>query len=238
MDATAGTCACGARLVGPPRLEPPSPKPMLGAAVLSVVCAALSVTALWFRPSLAFAILAILAAVFALRSARSNPKRFGGSRTASTGFALGCAALVGIGSLWASEIPRSLERSREQQAAATRAEMYRVSSQMIAYRARFGAYPSRIAELRALEEGLPVDAGRDGWDHRIVYASFTSGIASKGRKPLLNANFELRSPGPDGVTNTPDDIVMRDGQIVDAAAGDRSPVGRLPVKVPVSNRIR
>ena len=131
-----------------------------------------------------------------------------------------------------------IERGREQQAAATRAEMYRLSSRMIAYRARFGAYPSRVSDLERLEDGVPVIAARDAWDHRLVYAAFTTGIASRGRVPTLSANFELRSPGADGVPNTADDIVMRDGQIVDAASADPAPAGRLPMTVPVSNRFR
>lgn len=211
---------------------------MVGNAVASIVFAGLSILSLWFRPMLALAVLAVWAAVRGLRAQRTNPARFGGGRMARTGLALGCAALVGVGGWWAAGIPRAIERGREQQAAATRAEMYRVSSRMIAYRARFGAYPSRVSDLERLEDGVPVIAARDAWDHRLVYAAFTTGIASRGRVPTLNANFELRSPGADGVPNTADDIVMRDGQIVDAAAVDLAPAGRLPMTVPVSNRFR
>jgi hypothetical protein len=211
---------------------------MVGSAVASVVLAGLSILSLWFRPMLALAVLAVWAAVRGLRAERANPARFGGGRMARTGLALAIAALVGVGGWWVAGIPRAIERGREQQAAATRAEMYRVSSRMIAYRARFGAYPSRVSDLERLEDGVPVVAARDGWDHRLVYAAFTTGIASRGRVPTLNANFELRSPGADGVPNTADDIVMRDGQIVDAATTDLAPAGRLPVTVPVSNRFR
>lgn len=238
MDTVARACACGARLVGDPILEPVAPKPMFGSAVVSAVCATLSVTAIWYRPSVALATIAIAAGLRALRSARSDPKRFGGRRTASAGFALGCAAVVGFGGLWLAGIPRAIERQRERQAALTRAEMYRVSARMIAYRARFGAYPSRVSDLEKLEDHSLTVLGRDGWAHPIDYAAFTGGVASRRGKPILNANFELRSPGPDGVTNTTDDIVMRDGLIVEPGSDSVAPVGQLPVTVPVSNRLR
>ncbi len=238
MDAVAGRCACGARLVGEPLLDPPSPKPMVGRAVASVALGALSVASFWYRPALILAGAAVLASVSALRAGRAHPGRYGGGRIARAGLAIGCTALVGVGSWWAAGIPRAIERGREREAAATRAEMYRVSERMIAYRARFGAYPSRLSDLARLEDGLPAVASRDAWDHRIAYAAFTNGIASRDRVPTLNANFELRSPGADGVVNTPDDIVMRDGQIVDAATVESAPAGRLPVTVPVGNRIR
>ena len=238
MDTVARVCTCGARLVGEPLLDPPSPKPMVGSAVASVLFAVLALMSVWFRPMLVFAVFAVFASVRALRAGRSNPVRFGGARIARTGLAIGCTALVGVGSWWAAGIPRAIERGREQQAAATRAEMYALSSRMILYRARFGAFPSRLSDLERLDDGEAATLARDGWDRRIAYASFTSGIASRGRTPQLNANFELRSPGPDGTPNTSDDIVMRDGQIVVAGSVEAAPTGRLPVTVPVSNHIR
>lgn len=238
MNSVEGICACGARLVGEPLLDPPSPKPMVGSAVASILFAMLALMSVWFRPMLVFAVFAIVASVRALRAASANPARFGGGRMARTGLALGCVALVGVGSWWAAGIPRAIERGREQQAAATRAEMYRLSSRMIAYRARFGAFPSRLSDLERLDDSGSALVARDAWEQRIAYAAFTSGIASRGRTLPLNANFELRSPGADGVPNTSDDIVMRDGQIVDAGAVEAAPTGRLPVTVPVSNHIR
>lgn len=211
---------------------------MVGSAVASVLFAMLALMSVWFRPMLVFALLALIASIRALRAGRANPVRFGGARTARIGLALGCSALVGVGSWWAAGIPRAIERGREQQAAATRAEMYALSSRMISYRARFGAFPSRLSDLERLDDAASANSPRDGWNRRIAYAAFTSGIASRGRAPQLNANFELRSPGPDGVPNTSDDIVMRDGQIVDAGAVDAAPAGRLPMTVPVSNHIR
>lgn len=231
-------CPCGARFIGEPLLDPPSPKPMLGAAVASVVCATLAAASIWFRPMLGFAVIAVAFAVRALRAAKANPVRFGGGRTARTGLALGCISLVSAVGWWAAGIPGAIERGREQQAAATHAEMYRISARMIAYRVRFGAYPSRLSDLERLEDGVPVVAARDAWDQRLAYAAFTAGIASRGGTPTLNANFELRSAGADGVQNTPDDIVMRDGRIVDADSVDSAPTQRLPVAVPVGNHIR
>jgi len=238
MDPVARACPCGARLVGAPLLDPPAPKPMVGSAVASVVCAAVSVASIGFRPAVAISLLAIAAAVRALRTARRNPLRYGGVRTARVGLALGCAVAVGVGSWWAAGIPRALELAREAEAATTRAEMYRISARLGEYRARFGAYPTRMSDLARLEGGVVRTAARDAWDRKIDYAAFTSGLASRGAAPRLNANFELRSPGRDGVSNTPDDIVMQDGRIVDADAVDVRRPSPLPVKMPASNRRR
>ncbi len=237
MNAVEGICACGARLVGDPLLDPPSPKPMVGSAVASILFALPALMSVWFRPMLVFAVLSVIASVRALRAGAANPARFGGGRMARTGLAVGCAVLFGVGTWWVAGIPREIERGREQRAAATRAEMYRLSSRMIAYRARFGAFPSRLSDLERLDDGVPALVARDAWKQRIAYAAFTSNIASRGRKLPLNANFELRSPGADGVPGTSDDIVMRDGQIVDAGAADATPTDRLPATVPVGNHI-
>lgn len=238
MNAAEGVCSCGARLVGEPLLEPPSPKPMVGTAVASVIFAALGTAALWSPPMLIFGALAVWAAFRSLRASRTNPLRNGGRRTALAGSALGSLALVGLGGWWVAGIPGEIERERELQAVATRVEMYRVASRMSEYRASFGGYPTRIVDLERLGSGHTVVPVRDAWEQRMAYAAYTSGIASRGNRPKLNQNFELRSPGADGVVNTPDDIVMRDGRIIEVSADRPLPPSRAPIAVPVSNRIR
>jgi hypothetical protein len=232
MDLETARCACGARLVGEPILEPPAPRPVLGAAIGSVLFAALSVASLWVRPALAFAAAAILLGVRALRAARRDSARHGGARTAAVGLAVATIVAVGVGGYLVSRVPRALEARREASLATTRAEMYRVAALVHQYRATYGAYPDRLSDLARV--GGSRDA-RDAWDQRLVYAGFTGEIASASGGPTLNANFELRSPGPDGQPNTADDVIMRDGQIVDASEG-LSP--KLSVTAPVSKRAR
>ena len=233
-----GRCDCGARFVGEPVLEPAIPQPKLGAAAGALALAGLSVAAFWFRPLVAVAGVAVLLGVRAVRAARRNPEHHGGLRTAAAGLVLGSVVALAVAGIAVARIPRMLENRREAQAAATRAEMYHLAGMLHEYRAAYGAYPERIGDLDRLEGNVAAPDARDSWERKIVYAGYTSGIASAAGALTLNANFELRSPGPDGLPNTPDDIVMRDGSIVDAPS-DASPAPKsLPVTTPVTNRAR
>jgi hypothetical protein len=234
MDADAGRCDCGARFVGEPVLEPATPEPALGAAIASAVFAVGSLASLWMKPFVALAPLAIVAGARAVRAARRDPARHGGRRTATAGIALGSAVALGIGGLLVAGVPRALENRREASLAATRAEMYHLAGLIQRYHEVYGAYPDRVSDLSRVEGVASVPDSRDSWDHRIIYSGYTSDIASSGAAPPLNVNFELRSPGPDGVPNTPDDLIMRDGAIVDASGA----VPSLPVTVPVTRRVR
>jgi hypothetical protein len=234
MDADAGRCDCGARFVGEPLLEPPAPEPTLGAAIASVAFAVASLASLWSRPFVALAPLAILTGVRAARAVRRDPARHGGRRTAAAAIALGSAVVIGVGGLLVARVPRALENRREASLAATRAEMYHMAGLIQRYHDAYGVYPDRMSDLSRVEGVASVPESRDSWDHRILYSGYTSSIASSGGGLTLNANFELRSPGPDGVPNTPDDLIMRDGAIVDASSAAPS----LPVTVPVTRRVR
>lgn len=238
MDADIGRCACGARLVGDPVLEPPIPRPMLGAAIASATFAVLSTLSLWMRPLLALAAVAVIFGVRAMRAIRRDPVRFGGRRTAVAGVWVGALVGVAVGGYTLSGIPKAIDRYRESQAAATRAEMHHLTALVYEYKAHFGTYPSRLGDLQKLEtvDG-PVDR-RDVWDHKILYSSFTSDIAAANGVPVVNQNFEIRSPGPDGIPGTSDDIIMRDGLIVDSARTGAPAPPTLPVNVPLTNRTR
>ncbi len=238
MDAESGQCACGARLVGEPVLEPPAPVPVLGAAIGSLSLAVLATASLWIRPLVALAPVAILLGVRAIRGVQRDPERHGGLRVARVGLTLACLVSVGMGGYFVSRIPRMIENRREAQAAETRAEMYHMAGLVQRYRDVYGVYPDRMSDLSRVE-GMPaIRDSRDSWDHKIIYSGYTSDLASTPGGLTLNANFELRSPGPDGLPNTPDDVVMRDGMIVDAANGDSPAAPSLPVTVPVTKRVR
>lgn len=235
MDAETKQCACGARLVGEPILEPSDPRPALGAAIGAVSLGTLSLAALWMKPFLALAPLSIYFGVRAVRSARRDPGRFGGVRTARAGLALGGAVAIGVSTWMIAGIPRALQNRRDGKAAATRAEIYHVAGLVQEYHEVYGAYPDRLSDLTKLDGVHAVPELRDSWEKRIVYSGFTSDIASTSGRPSLNANFELRSFGPDGEPNTPDDVIMRDGAFVDEVV---NPSPTLPVTVPVTKRVR
>ncbi len=236
MDAASWRCECGARLVGEPILEPPNPEPALGLALASALLAVLSLASFWMKP---FLLLAVLAGWFgwrAVRSTRLDPLRYGGRRTALVSLGCAMALLVGVSAWMIAGIPRALRNLRESKTAATRAEMYHVAGLVQDYHNAYGVYPDRLSDLARMESIRATPESHDSWEHRIVYAGFTSGVASASGGGLpLNANFELRSFGPDGEPNTADDVVMRDGAFVDArTSGDPSPT--IPVSVPVSKR--
>jgi hypothetical protein len=232
-----GRCECGARFVGEPVLEPSVPQPQLGAAAGALLLAAVSTAAFWFRPLVAAAGVAVLLGARAALAARRDPERYGGLRTATAGLVLGGVVALVIGGLAVARVPRMLENRREAREAATRAEMYHLAGLLHEYRAVYGAYPERVGDLDRLETVAAAPEARDSWERKIVYTGYTSGIASAAGALTLNANFELRSPGPDGLPNTPDDIVMRDGSIVDAPS-DASPAPKSLSVTPLTNRAR
>lgn len=235
MDAETKRCACGARLVGEPVLTPPDPRPMLGAPMGAIALAVLSLLAFWTKPFLALAPVSILLGVRALRAARRDPARFGGRRTATAGVVLASAVAVVVSTWVIAGIPRALRDRRAAQAAATRAEMYHTAGLVQRYHDAYGVYPDRLSDLARMDDVPAPPESRDSWDKRIVYSGFTSSIASQGGPTPLNANFELRSFGPDGEPNTADDVIMRDGEFADATR-DASPT--IPVTVPVTKRVR
>lgn len=238
MSLDEGRCDCGARFVGEPILEPDMPQPKLGAAAAALGLALLSLSAFWARPLVAVAIVAAVVGIRAVRAARRDPARHGGLRTASAGLALSVLVTLVAGGIGIARIPRYIDQRREAKAAATRAEMYRIAGLVQEYRATYGAYPERLSDLTQFDAATAPADVRDSWERRIIYSGFTSGIASASGALTLNANFELRSPGPDGLPNTPDDIIMRDGSIVDGTSEESPAPPTLPVTVPVTNRVR
>jgi hypothetical protein len=236
MDLDAGQCICGAQLVGPPVLEPRSPQPVLGGAVWTVLLALVSVAAFWAKPLVLIAVVASLLGARTVRRARRDAAHYGGLRAASAGMMLAMAVTLVVSGILIARIPRAIANYREAGLAETRAEMYRTAGLVARYRETYGRYPDKLSDLTKIEGIGAAPDSHDSWDQRIVYAGYTTGIASTSGVPALNANFELRSPGPDGVQNTADDIVMRDGTIVDATRAVMSPAPPARVTAPVTKR--
>jgi hypothetical protein len=226
MNLDEGRCACGARFVGAPFLEPPSPRPALGIAFGAVGLAVVSVLSLWKASLLALAPVAALLGVRAIRAARRDPSRFGGRRMALAGLTLASLVVVGIGGRMVLGIPRMLREREESRAAATRAQMYHLAGDLQRYRARYGAFPVRLSDLAKLDgaELRESRESRDSWEQKITYVGYTGGLASTGRPAAFNTDYELRSPGPDGVLNTADDVLMRTGIVVDSVEDAATPL--------------
>jgi hypothetical protein len=225
MNLETGLCACGARLVGPPLLEPASPRPALGAAFGAVALALVSLLSLWKATLLALSPVAIVLGARAVRAARRDPSRFGGRRTAWAGLALASLVAAGVGGRMLAGIPRALRDREEARAAATRAQMFHLAGSLQRYKARYGVYPVRLSDLSKLdgEERGTFDS-RDSWERKISYVGYTGGLASTGRPAAFNTDYELRSPGPDGIPNTADDVLMRTGIVVDSAEDEAEPL--------------
>jgi hypothetical protein len=216
MDLEAGCCECGARFVGEPLLESPSPRPALGTAFGTLALALLSVLSVWKASLLALAPIAAVLGVRAINAARRDPARFGGHRTAVAGLALASVVGVGISARLLMGVPRMLRERDEANAAATRARMHHLAGDLQRYRARYGAFPVRLSDLAKLEGEPGTPESHDSWEQKISYVGYTGDLAATGRPAAFNTEYELRSPGPDGVQNTADDVIMRTGIVVDA----------------------
>ncbi len=148
----------------------------------------------------------------AWRLVRSEPGRFGGLRCAQLSFALSLGLFVTFTAVTISSIPRALEQGRAKKAAATRATLYQLQYLLKVYYRQYGTYPPELSWLqRVSKEPIP---RLDYWEQAISYST-ASVIASKNTPPGFS-NYQLVSAGPDGVFDTPDDIVMRDDVIVNA----------------------
>jgi len=216
LDLESARCECGARFVGEPLLESPSPRPALGTAFGAIGLAVLSILSLWKASLLALAPLAAFLGLRAIRATRRDPVRFGGRRTATVGLVLASLVGVGVSVRMLAGIPRVLREREESRAASTRAQMHHLAGELQRYRARYGAYPVRLNDLTKLEGEPGTPDSRDSWEQKISYVGYTGELATAGRPSAFNTEYELRSPGPDGIQNTADDVVMRTGIVVDS----------------------
>jgi hypothetical protein len=148
----------------------------------------------------------------AVKLARRDPARVGGLRLARSSYALSLLLFLSFGAAAVSSIPRAIEQGRARRLAATRAAFYQLHSALNKYYREHGTNPPELADLlRESKERLPQV---DYWERAIVYSP-GSLIAAKDGPPAFS-NYELRSAGPDGILDTADDIIMRDGVIVTA----------------------
>lgn len=212
------SCSCGARVVGPPLIEPEYFVPQVGRSVSALVLAIISLFAFIWKSLLAFTLLAFYLAFTARKKILSDPKHFGGYRTATAALALSAIILVGVSTYIILGIPNYIKTQEEKQQAATRAKMYHLASALLEYKIQHGAYPSSLEELKSVsKENLELV---DFWENKLKYQATAELAADSqlGNSPLPTFNqYQLVSPGADGKLATSDDLVMRDGMILKSA---------------------
>jgi hypothetical protein len=210
---TATECSCGARFVGEPLDESPIKVQRLGPAMTSIALLALVIAASlivtkWFALASVFV---IWSASRAVKLAKHDSEWYGGYRTALVTLLLTLAGSLAIATYGIAHIPKALENYRTRQIAATQASMHHIAGLLEDYRVNVnhGAYPS-IQQFKVVMGGsIPADY----WDSSIKYEPRTDPVADKDLQitGLSNTSFDLRSAGPDGIIDTDDDIIMRDG---------------------------
>jgi hypothetical protein len=210
---SANQCSCGARFVGEPLDESPIKVQRLGPAMTSIALLALVIAASlivtkWF----AFAsVFVIWSATRAVKLAKQNSEWYGGYKTSVVTLSVTLAGSLAIATYGIAHIPKALENYKTRQIAATQASMHHIAGLLEDFRVNVnhGAYPSPQQFKVVMGGSLPTDY----WESSIKYEPRTDSVADKnlGLTMLSNTSFELRSAGPDGIVDTDDDIIMRDG---------------------------
>lgn len=210
------SCSCGARVIGPPLTEPDYFVPQVGIAVTALVLAIISVFAFVWKGLLLLTLIALYLAFTSRKKISSDPRHFGGYRTATTALVLSTAILLSVSIYVGLGIPKYLRTEEEKQRAATRAQMYHLASALLEYKIEHGAYPVSLEELKSTsKENLELI---DFWENKLKYRA-TAELAVDAQpgtnQPLPFFNqYQLVSPGIDGKLGTQDDLVMRDGTIL------------------------
>src|SRR5262249_4878211 len=218
----ASECSCGARFVGEPLDETPIKVQRLGPAItsvalLAVVIAASVIATKWFALASVFV---IWSASRAVKLAKHDSDWYGGYKTSLVTLSLTVAGSLAMATYGIAHSPKALDNYRTRQIAATQASMHHIAGLLEDYRVNVnhGAYPSPQQFKAIMGGSLPTDY----WDSSIKYEPKTDPVADKDLQistlglsrltPVLSiTSFELRSAGPDGIIDTDDDIIMRDG---------------------------
>jgi len=205
-------CPCGARFVGQPLDDEPIKVRRFGPAMTAVLLfvLAVAVTLIITKWLAVTVVIPMWYAARAMRLARRDPEWYGGFGVATATLTLTIVGGVIGASYGIVSVPRFLENRRVRRIAATEAVIYHMASQLDEFRNTYGEYPKDTQVIKkTLTESLPVDY----WGKTISYASKPADIADTAitRTGLSYKIFELRSAGPDGIENTDDDIIMRDG---------------------------
>jgi hypothetical protein len=181
---------------------------MTSVALLFLVAAGALVVTKWLAVA---AVLVMFAAWRAVRLARLNSEWYGGYKTAVTTLSVTVVASLALATYGVAYIPKAFENYRLRQVAATQASMHHLAGLLEEYKLKVGhgSYPSAQQFKRLIGESVPADY----WERGIRYEPLLDPVAdtSIGITLFPNSTYELRSAGPDGIVDTDDDIIMRDG---------------------------
>lgn len=216
-------CACGARFVGPPLDETPVKIRRFGPALTALLLLALAIglTAIFTKWLTPLVLVPAWYALRALRLVKRDPAGFGGRRLAAATLTLAVAGGAGMAAYGIAKIPRALENRSIRRLAATQAAIYHFAGLLEDYKHTYGSYPKDTREIRRILAGsMPADY----WEKTIRYQGYLDVLAEgglrnyddprispSGKATIQVSNFELRSAGADGIEETDDDIIMRDG---------------------------
>jgi len=180
------------------------------------------------------------------KSMQRAPSRFVGMRAARRGLMASALTCLLVATLIGVTIPRRIREHQMGIDAGLHAQGYTIDRALLEYRARHRTLPAELKDLRELPDpdgsiaaalaALPsVDsaAGYAGYKPSadlaakekprtlrgaaIRNASANSATEEAPVEKLSFTNYELRLPGEDGILNTDDDLIVRDGVIMKAS---------------------
>lgn len=190
-------------------------------------------------------------------SLRRAPARFAGGRLSRAGLAMSASVALAIVVLIGVTIPARLHQRELALKAADQAIVYAHHRILLDYKARYGTLPTAASDLQRLPQdesvalvrtmmeagtylpeaslaSLPATTGKGrGRRVKAVRVSTTSTKNNTDDAPgegLSFTNYTLVLPGRDKILDTPDDIRVRDGLVVEAAP-KQSPHGTSTVNV-------
>ena len=177
-----------------------------------------------------------------IRRIKSGQARSAGLRVARCGFASAIVTTILMATLIAVTIPERLRRYQWAIEARTASRAYTVNRALLEFKEQYGTLPSELRELYKLPDpnGAIADALANidpaGYQPGTVVASAATKVKPLSLRggALRNASlgpsverstdrgvtftsYDLRLAGPDKITNTDDDLIVRDGVIMAAA---------------------
>jgi hypothetical protein len=193
--------------------------------------------------ALPFSLMALWITARFCRKTRRNPDRFTGLSYVRGGFAVTAMVFATIALLIGVTIPERLERRRLAQQAAQSVVGYTSIQILAEYQRRFDTYPSSTADLRQLDdpdcsfstvieqmelgEYKPVTdlaslAPERTKRRKAVRGARVRNVSARSTDDLPEANlsltnYELVLPGRDKILGSDDDMIIRDGLILDAS---------------------
>ncbi len=175
-----------------------------------------------------------------------RPAEFTGKGMSIAGFASSFAALTLLVTLIGVTIPARLEKQEIARSVKSDVPLYSFNRALTEYRIRYGSYPADMSDLKKLPDAdgsiakLLAQFPPEGYTASAQKASVPASKGGRLRAPRLRqaallrddaddsdaggdrisfTNYVLKLPGEDGMLNTEDDLVIRDGVTGDAKKG-------------------